>query len=370
MWWEPRNSDDAALAAELRRMEGLFLEHRPRGTVFGVGSWMGQGWWWLRRLPISRRRWLNCSPLPWRLPLPCPRYSYGYYPPCYWFTTKPLPLVLLNVATAEWPVMPMLPYSYVDLPPTSRAEVAQWDLPTSTVFLFVSPPEGVNATVPVTTSLKRAIRCARSRSVATAGIRLNSLAPRQAGGAFLTVGHVFPHGHHSEVESVEYRWPRWLRSPRYEPLGRVVCHSTPAGAQGPSYDAAVVVSDHASALPNLAHSGVAQTPSHYEQPAVGRIYGGVSGVLPMGIVGTLNAYGSATMCWKNSWILLPLSPARQGIVQGDSGGAFVLNASNEVAGMVVGASWVGTSNECMVQYVQDMASIRNDFLRPAGFTVA
>jgi hypothetical protein len=262
----------------------------------------------------------------------------------------------------------MMPFFAIDLPAATLSQVADWDLPPDTVFLFVSAPEAMGALAPVVTQTDRAIRCARTGGRGTAGVRLaRTSAPGVAGGMFLTVGHLFPDGDNSVVEVVIRRWPRWLRSPVYKQVGRVVRHSTPEGANLPAYDAAVVEMDVQSPVADLAHGGVAQTPPLYEQPVLGTIYGGVSGVVrDAGIVGALTAYGSPETLWKNSWLLVPSGA----IVRGDSGGAFVLDQQHKVAGMVVGGSRLARSDRFMVQYVQDMASIESEFLRPAGIAVA
>jgi hypothetical protein len=391
MWWEPRTREEELLAEILPRMEGLFLENRRRGTVFGVGSFLpGQFYNWgrdsglldyWRHIPLWRRMALALFPS--RLPLTFFRqlesrwWHYArYYWQYHWFgwhgerlpSHGSYPLVLLNQDLADQSIIPMAPYLRFDLPAAARAEVGQWNLPDDTVFLFVSPPEAVGAEAPAVKQNNRAIRCATTGSLGTAGVRLTgNNAPAGASGAFLTVGHMFPNGCNSLVEVVKHRWPRWLRSPHYQQVGRVVSHSTPQGANGPAYDAAVVEMDVESPFPDLAHTGVALTPPHYEQPVLGTVYGGVSGVVrDAGIVGAMRAHGSPEMLWKNSWLLVPAGA----IVRGDSGGAFVLDGENKVAGMVVGGSRVGTSSRFMVQYVQDMASIQKDFLRPAGFSIA
>ena len=96
--------------------------------------------------------------------------------------------------------------------------------------------------------------------------------------------------------------------------------------------------DVPSPLSDLAHAGIAQTPPHYGQPALGTIYGGVSGtVKDAGIIGTLTAYGSPEMLWKNSWLLVPSGA----IVRGDSGAAFILDRENQVAGLEIIAAFFG-----------------------------
>jgi hypothetical protein len=133
-------------------MEALFLENRRR--IFGVGSflpvqfyhwWSGSGlrdyWRWLP-LAHSVSRRLALALFPWRLPALFRRYlkmrrgwdEHQYY---YWnhswfdphterfFDRRPLPLVLLNLAVADRPVIPVAPYFLVDLPAVVGAQVAR-----------------------------------------------------------------------------------------------------------------------------------------------------------------------------------------------------------------------------------------------------
>jgi hypothetical protein len=387
VWWQPRSEEEGQLAEVLPRLVGLFLENRQRGTILGVGTFLVTQFyrWWINSgftsywRSLSTWRRIASALLPGRIPLrTLDFYNLGdrlYYS---WQYREMLirgsgryryspPLVLLNMDLAVRPIVPMAPYFRFDLPTAAESEVASWNLPDETVFLFVSPPEPVSVRAPVATQTNRAIRCASTGGLGTAGVRLRRTNAPTGPGAFLTVGHLFPGGRDSVVEEVEYRWPRWLRPLHSHRVGRVANCSSPVGANVPAYDAAVVEMEAASHLPDLAHSGVAVTPPHYTSPVLGTIYGGVSGVVrDASIVGTLNAYGSPEMLWKNSWILTPSGA----IVRGDSGSAFVLDDANQVAGMVVGGSRRGTSKKYTAQYVQDMASIERDFLRPAGFSVA
>jgi hypothetical protein len=399
MWWQPRDQNEARLTQLLPRLEELFLENRQRGNIYGVGTFLSDQFyrWWLshselldyrsewldfwRNTPLLRR--ISLALFPSQMPLGFLRhldFRYWYrihrYEQHRWHGMHrghyPFhhshPLVLLNQDMADVSAGSMTPYFRSELPPAAQEEVRQWDLPDDTVFLFVSSPEAVIAAA-TTRQTERAIRCSSTGSLGTAGVRLKRIGESAgAACAFLTVGHMFPNGLNSVVEVVKHRRPRWLLSPRYQRIGQVVKFSTPEGANQPAYDAAVVETGVATPLPELAHTGAALTPPYYEEPVLGTIYGGVSGVVKdAGIVGTLRAHGDPKkMLWKNSWILVPSGA----IVQGDSGSAFILNDENKVAGMVVGGSRRGASKSYMAQYVQDMASIQRDFLRPAGFSIA
>ena len=245
MWWEPRTEEDGYLASIISRMDGLFLEYRRRGTVFGVGSillsqlyrwrhWAFTDYWrklplWHRLAECFGRRGLfsgisrcNGSGRATR-GNGCGGWRYHWAGRDFaWRSERTrfdnlLPLVLLNQDLADEPIFPMTPYFRFDLPIAAQEEVGQWDLPDETVFLFVSAPEAVSSSAPVVTLTGRLIRCAKSGEVGTAGVRLwAENAARGTNGAFLTVGHMFPDGKDSDVEAVKYGRPRWLRLRHYE----------------------------------------------------------------------------------------------------------------------------------------------------------
>ena len=362
MWWEPETEAEQRLAGLLPQLVDQFLKELEKEVVWGVGSFF----------PSPYTLWASHQvSSPWQRLL-----MQHTYRKCFGldydrrfidkrlFTNEILPLILVNQALSDSDPVFFAPMFFPDLPLNVREQIAHWEIPPDTIFLFVSRPEPVTSPSFHFVKSGFAVRCRSTNRRGTIGPTLIFRPRGSHAKFFLTVGHLTPMGQGSIVELVE---PRFLRATRYRPIGEVVVHSSPQSSTGqPGYDAAIVeVKDNVS-IHRKSHQGVASIGKHLRIPLLGTVYGSVSGIVKdVGIVGSLNAYGSPPFIWKNSWLLNSSGK----ISRGDSGAAFVLNSTQQIAGMVVGGSRVHKSKHYMVQYAHDIKSLHRDFLNPAGYSI-
>lgn len=315
MWWKPGTDSELRMADLLTRLEKQFIKSVSEELVFGVGCFLGEE---LRPLLLVNG------------------YSVGFYG-----------------QVVDWK----------RLPPAVENLLTPWELPEDTRFLPVTPPEPLSALTPQSIVSGAAIRCQSTHKRATLCVAVtDNASPNTAPNAFLTVGHLAPQG--STIELIERSW---LSPTRYHPIGQVIRSSDPANSPGqPGYAAAVVDLSSGLIVRGSAHKGVAAISSPLHQPLLATLFGGVSGIVAqVGLCGSLVAYGGINGIWKNSWLVLP-----SGLISaGDSGSMIVTDATNNVAGMIVGGSRIPNSNVYMAQYAHDMESLERDVLIPAGYSV-
>lgn len=315
MWWKAKGDEENKLKALLGRLESRFVEQVKSEFVLGVGAL------------FDYRRY--------KLPL--------------------VPLLLVNGVGTDM-LNHILRES--ELPETMRIELKAWELPAESRFFFVTPPElaSYQAAIPATPGA--AIRCQLTGDQATLGVALaNNLPPSQASHpkAFLTAGHFTQTG--SVIELVSRRHPA---------IGTVSYTQDPRRNPGqPGYDVAVVDIHPHIILSQPAHAGVAHIQSPINVPLPCTLQCPAGRIRQAGIVGSLNAYGSAVGVWKNSWLVLPSGIIRKG----DSGGTLISCQTNEVVGMVVGGSRFPNSGSYMAQYAHDMASVETDILIGQGYSI-
>ena len=313
MWWEPRTENEAALARVLRGLEKGFLASVADEQVHGVGSLL--------------------------------------------FNGRLHPLLLLNPERVEAPVAVGVPLTRADLP---DGVVPDWPLPQHGFYLFASRPRALSAPATPHGVSGTRIRCTATGQTATLGLPL--IRNRSSSiDAFLTAGHFTRP--HAVIELVVSRYG--LRTSQHR-IGRVIAHNDPTCTSTPGYDYAIVELDAGATVAGPGSSGVWSVTSPLTQPQLCTLHGAVAGsVANLGLIGALTLYGGVSGIWKNSWLLVP-----SGIVaQGDSGAPLITAPGSEAAAMLIGGSCLGSSSVFIAQYAQDLASLENDVLSPAGFRI-
>jgi hypothetical protein len=239
-------------------------------------------------------------------------------------------------------------------------ELPGWLLEARPLLLPVARPEPLAAGSGASTTVGNAIRCPATTFVGTVGWPVTI---RSGGLGFLTAGHV-ANGVGDVIEEITKG--SFFRSNHYTQLGTVAAHNDPIGTPGHAgYDVAVVDCGGLVAAPS-SKPGIAQLVAPVSQPLPVTLNGAASGTVHGAIVGALAALGDSARLWENCWAVVP-----SGLVaQRDSGAILVDDGSNELVGMLVGASRLPGGSAYAVQYAHDLDSIERNVLRGHGVALA
>jgi hypothetical protein len=170
----------------------------------------------------------------------------------------------------------------------------------------------------------------------------------------LTAGHVA-----GRAGTDVHRIVRRLVGPTTYPRIGQVERSGEASPGGQGYDVGVVICERMRGEPCVC----AQMSQFQSASLPATLLGAVSGRGFGLIIGALDTYTDADerYSWTNSWIMTPGNIG----AEGDSGGTVEL-ITGEVLGILVGGSRIEGSRNFAHLYVQDLESIKRDFLTPEG----
>jgi hypothetical protein len=313
--WNPDVGDHPDLVRSVASAARRFREELgPQQLVFGVGV----------------------APVPW--------------------SPRPVLLILLDwraVGLRELSAPPFVPFPLVEFS-TARERLRGWELPLDTAALPATAPQALGSpALPVNTG--DAIR-GLSLIRGTAGPPVHLPATDES--AFLTAGHVTGT---TSGATVERLLRRRFRSRLCEVIGDVAHASDPVETpRVGGYDVSVVRVRPDVRL-GMKSRVVARLPAMIPAPHTARLLGGVSGAVPVALVGALMVLGDGERLWKNSWTMIPSGVA----AQGDSGAA-VIDANGALLGILVGGSSYPRSTAMAVQYVQDAEAIERDYFPTIG----